>query len=122
MPHSALRLRKALEDAVYKLDPQGRDPALRQMVLIGHSQGGLLAKMLVIDSGSRLWDAFSSKPLVDLRVSAQTGDLLRQALFVKPLPEVRQVIFMATPQHGSFVAGSIMASFQGGSSRCQETS
>ena len=70
MPHSALRLRKALEDAVYKLDPQGRDPALRQMVLIGHSQGGLLAKMLVIDSGSRLWDAFGSKPLEDLRVSA----------------------------------------------------
>lgn len=113
MPYSALRLRQAIEDAVHKLDPQGRDPALRQMVLIGHSQGGLLAKMLVIDSGSRLWDAFSSTPLEDLRVSAQTRELLRQALFVKPLPEVREVIFMATPQHGSFVAGSIIGQLLG---------
>jgi pimeloyl-ACP methyl ester carboxylesterase len=48
-PFSALRLRTAIEDAVHELDPQGKDPMLRQMVLIGHSQGGLLAKMLVID-------------------------------------------------------------------------
>jgi pimeloyl-ACP methyl ester carboxylesterase len=113
MPYSALRLRKAIEDAVAKLDPQARDPAMRQMVLIGHSQGGLLAKMLAIDSGSRLWDAFSSKPLEELSVSAQTRDVLREALFVKPVPEVRRVIFLATPQHGSFVAGSIIGQLAG---------
>ena len=44
-PFSALRLRTAIEDAVRELDPQGKDPALRQIVLIGHSQGGLIAKM-----------------------------------------------------------------------------
>ena len=106
IPFSALQLRTALESAVHKLDPQGTNPALHDMVLIGHSQGGLLAKMLVIDSGSRLWDAFSSKPLDQFRVSESTRELLRQALFVKPLPEVRRVIFIATPQHGSYVAGS----------------
>jgi pimeloyl-ACP methyl ester carboxylesterase len=104
-PFSALRLRTAIEDAVHELDPQGKDPALRQIVLIGHSQGGLLAKMLVIDSGSRLWDSLSNKPLDQLQVSAQTRDLLRRAAFVTPVPEVRRVIFIATPQHGSFVAG-----------------
>jgi hypothetical protein len=113
MPYSALQLRNAIRDAVRQLDPQGRDPALRQIVLIGHSQGGLLAKMLVIDSGSRLWNAFSSKPPEQLRVSPETRDLLRQALFVKPLPEVRRVIFLATPQHGSFVAGSIIGRLVG---------
>jgi len=112
-PFSALRLRTAIEDAVHKIDPQGRDPALRQIVLIGHSQGGLLAKMLVIDSGSRIWDAFSSKPLEQLTVSAETRDLLRRAAFVTPLPEVRRVIFIATPQHGSFVAGSTMGQLLG---------
>jgi pimeloyl-ACP methyl ester carboxylesterase len=105
-PFSALRLRTAIEDAVHELDPQGKDPALRQIVLIGHSQGGLLAKMLVIDSGSRLWDSLSNKPLDQLQVSAQTRDLLRRAAFVTPLPEVRRVIFIATPQRGSFVAGA----------------
>jgi pimeloyl-ACP methyl ester carboxylesterase len=106
VPFSALQLRTALEAAVHRLDPTGRNPALHDMVLIGHSQGGLLAKMLVIDSGSRLWDTFSSKPLDELHVSESTRELLRRALFVKPLPPVRRVIFIATPQHGSYVAGS----------------
>jgi pimeloyl-ACP methyl ester carboxylesterase len=106
IPFSALQLRTALETAVRTLDPTGRNLALHQMVLIGHSQGGLLAKMVVIDSGARLWDAFSSKSLDQFHVSDSTRELLRQALFVKPLPEVRRVIFIATPQHGSYVAGS----------------
>jgi hypothetical protein len=105
-PFSALKLRKAMEAAVQRLDPEGKDPALRQAVLIGHSQGGLLAKFLVIDSGSRLWDAVSTKPLDQLPVSDQTRQLFRQAVFVKPVPEVTRVIFIATPQHGSYVAGS----------------
>jgi pimeloyl-ACP methyl ester carboxylesterase len=112
-PFSALRLRKAIEDAVHELDPQGKDPALRQIVLIGHSQGGLLAKMLVIDSGSRLWDALSNKPLDELSVSPETRALLRRAAFVRPVPEVRRVIFIATPQRGSFIAGATIGQFFG---------
>ena len=54
IPYSALLLREALQDAVTKIDPSGQDPALRHMVLIGHSQGGLLAKMLVVDSGNKI--------------------------------------------------------------------
>jgi pimeloyl-ACP methyl ester carboxylesterase len=104
--YSALQLRTALDAALRKLDPRGLDPALHHIVLIGHSQGGLLVKYLVIDSGTRLWDAFSTKGLDQLRVSDQTRALLRQGLFVKPTPEVTRVIFIATPQHGSFVAGS----------------
>ncbi len=109
MPYSALQLRTAIEAALHQLDPTGQDPALHDMVLIGHSQGGLLAKMLVIDSGSRLWDAVSSKPLDELRVSEETRGLLRRTLFVTPLPAVRCVIFIATPHRGSYVAGSWIA-------------
>ena len=105
-PFSALQLRTAIEKTLHAIDPEGKDPALKQIVLIGHSQGGLLAKMLVIDSGSQLWDGFSSKPLEELKVSDQTRDLLRKALFIKPVPQVRRVIFISTPQHGSYVAGS----------------
>ena len=36
------------------LDPEGTDPALRRMVVIGHSQGGLLTKTMVVDSGDAL--------------------------------------------------------------------
>lgn len=105
MPYSALLLRDALAETLQRIDPEGRDPALRQMVLVGHSQGGLLAKLLVVDSGTRLWDPISPKPLDSLALSEETRELLRRALFVKPADYVRRVIFISTPQRGSYVAG-----------------
>jgi len=102
---SALRLREALTTAVARLDPEGKDPALRRMILIGHSQGGLLVKMQVISSGDQLWNAVSTKPLDELKLTDQTRDLFRRGLFVEPVPEVARVIFICTPHRGSFVAG-----------------
>jgi Alpha/beta hydrolase family len=102
---SSLHLREALRGAVARLDPEGKDPALRQMVLIGHSQGGLLVKMQAITSGDRLWSAASSKPFDEVRLSDETRDLFRRGMFVEPVPEVSRVVFIATPHRGSFVAG-----------------
>lgn len=102
---SALHLREALQSAVARLDPAGRDAALRRMVLIGHSQGGLLVKMQAIESGDLLWDAVSRKPLDQLRLSDETRDLLQRGFFVEPLPEVARVVFISTPHRGSFLAG-----------------
>jgi triacylglycerol esterase/lipase EstA (alpha/beta hydrolase family) len=102
---SALRLREALSGAVAKLDPEAKDPALRKMVLIGHSQGGLLVKMQAIDTGDRLWNAVSRKPLEELRLSDETRELLQRGLFVEPLPYVSRVVFISTPHRGSYIAG-----------------
>jgi hypothetical protein len=96
-------LRDALKKAVQRLDPDGQDPELQRMVVIGHSQGGLLTKLLVIDSGTRLWDASFTRPLDELDVSDTTRELLRRARFVTPLPSVQRVIFLATPHRGSFL-------------------
>lgn len=101
---SAMLLREALADAVKRLDPDGRDGALRRMVVIGHSQGGLLTKMSVVNSGSRFWDAVSTKPFEEVTLSETTRSLLKQALFVEPLPFVGRVVFIATPHRGSFLA------------------
>ena len=38
-----------------RLDPEGDDACLRQMVVIGHSQGGLLTKLTAVDTGDRFW-------------------------------------------------------------------
>ena len=101
--YSAMLLRDALEGAIRRLDPDGQDPELQRMVVIGHSQGGLLTKLLVIDSGTRLWDASFTRPLDELDVSDTTRELLRRARFVTPLPSVQRVIFLATPHRGSFL-------------------
>jgi hypothetical protein len=105
IPLSALRLREALATAVARLDPEGTDPALRRMILIGHSQGGLLVKLQAIHSGDRIWNSASRKPLDELQLSDETRDLLRRALFIEPVPDVSRVVFICTPHRGSFVAG-----------------
>ena len=102
---SALLLRDSLTNAVEKLDPEGKDPALRQMVLIGHSQGGLLVKMQVVDTGDQIWNAASKVPLAELELSDTTRELIQSGLFVKPSPYVARVIFLCTPHRGSYVAG-----------------
>jgi hypothetical protein len=103
---SALRLRESLAGAVALLDPEGKDPALRRMVLVGHSQGGLLVKMQGIDSGDRIWNAVSRTPLDELRLTDENRGLLQRGLFVEPVPEVARVVFIATPHRGSFLAAS----------------
>jgi pimeloyl-ACP methyl ester carboxylesterase len=101
--YSALLLREAIRDAAHKLDPTGIDPTLSEMVVIGHSQGGLLAKALVVDTGDRVWDAIAYKPIDEVNLSPEDRDLLRQAVFIKPLPYVRRVVFIATPHRGSYL-------------------
>ena len=100
--YSGMLLRDALTKAVADLDPEGKDPGLEQMVVIGHSQGGLLTKMTVIDTGMNLWPF--RVPPDQLNVSAETRDLLVSALIFKPLPFVKRVVFIATPHGGSYQA------------------
>jgi hypothetical protein len=100
--YSAMLLRDALTKAVADLDPEGKDPGLKQMAVIGHSQGGLLTKMTVVDTGMHLWPF--SVPPEDLNVSAETRDLVSHALIFKPLPFVKRVVFIATPHGGSYQA------------------
>jgi pimeloyl-ACP methyl ester carboxylesterase len=103
--YSAGRLRAALTATVQELDPAGRDPALRCGVVIGHSQGGLLAKLTAVDSGTRFWDQVSRKPFDAIEVTPETRELLRQSGFFTPLPFVRRAIFIATPHRGALMAG-----------------
>ena len=104
-------LRNDLMKEINTLDPEGKDPALRQMVIIGHSQGGLLAKLTATDTGDKLWRAGSKKSIDDLDVDTKTRDLLRTNFFFQPLPCVSRVIFIATPHRGSYANTSFVQRF-----------
>ena len=54
--------RETLTRALHELDPRGKDAASSDVVLIGHSMGGLLAKTAVANAGTRVWDAAFSVP------------------------------------------------------------
>jgi len=108
---SAMRLRESLVAVRKDVDPDGKDPALNEMVVIGHSQGGLLTKMTVVDSGNRFWNIISKVPFDKAELDPETRDLLARALFVKPLPFVKRVIFIATPHRGSYMASNYFVKF-----------
>ena len=107
--YSSMLLRRSLEDAVARLDPEGADPALRRMIVMGHSQGGLLTKMTVVESGDAFWNNVTTTPFKDIKLSDETRALVERTVFVHPLPFVRRVAFVATPHRGSYVAGSWLA-------------
>jgi pimeloyl-ACP methyl ester carboxylesterase len=108
---SAMRLRESLIAVRKDVDPDGKDPALNQMVLIGHSQGGLLTKMMVVDSGNRFWNNVTSVPFDQVQLDPETRDLATRAMFFKPLPFVNEVIFIATPHRGSYMASNPIVKF-----------
>ena len=99
---SAAELRDALSDKVASLDPQEKDPALQQMVVVGHSQGGLLTKFTAVDTGDILVRALTGKNLDALEMPEESKDRLRHLLVLKPLSFVKKVIFLSTPHRGSF--------------------
>lgn len=98
---SAATFRQQLQAAVQTFDPNGQDPALQQMVLVGHSMGGLLSKLQVMQSGDTLWNLISTKPIGEITADPTVKQQLQAAFFFEPQPFVKKVVFIGTPHHGS---------------------
>ncbi|MCE2563631.1 triacylglycerol lipase [Komagataeibacter sp. FNDCF1] len=109
IPYSAWQLRHAITQAVARLGGVSADPALGHITLVGHSQGGLLARMLVIDPGERLWEGTAGRPLSSFHLNADTRALVEKTMFPTAMPEIQRVVFISTPQHGSYLAGLSVA-------------
>lgn len=101
---SAAQLRRQLADAVRQCDPQRQDPAMKNLVLVGHSMGGLHAKLQVVASGERMWDAVATVPFEQVRMPEQVRRWVKPAYFFEPLPFVNRVVCIATPHKGSALA------------------
>jgi pimeloyl-ACP methyl ester carboxylesterase len=103
---TAADLRRELDGLRDALDPRHEDPAFGQMVLVGHSMGGLVAKLLTQDSGDDFWRVVSKEPFDRLKASAEDLQEVRRVFYFEHETAVRRVIFLGTPHHGSKLSPS----------------
>ena len=107
--YSASLLRQELLTMRSQFDPDGTNCCFDQMVLVGHSMGGLLAKLMVQDSENLYWDSFFRRSYDEISLSPESKELLASVLFFETLPFIQRVIFLATPHRGSEIADSLFA-------------
>ncbi len=106
--YSASQLRKAIAGTVHALDPAGNDPGLRNMVLIGHSQGGLLVRLAVSDSTELDWESLGFRDIDAIDLEPEERRALEEVMIFEPVAGVTRAVFIATPHRGSFVAGGFL--------------
>jgi len=104
VPLSASRLRASLAEAEKAFDPDNNDSGLSRSVLVGHSMGGLVSRMQVIDSGDAFWKTWFTKPPEQVPLDGATSRAMRSSLLFKANPKVKRVVFIATPHRGSEIA------------------
>jgi hypothetical protein len=97
-PYSAAILREQLDEV------EKQFPKLKPMVVIGHSMGGCISRLLLTDSGNQLWMKIFGRPPDEVPLSPKTREYFRQELFFRHRPEIGRVIFIASPLRGSNMA------------------
>jgi pimeloyl-ACP methyl ester carboxylesterase len=99
IPYSALLLRRQLEAVNQAL------PGHRPIILVGHSMGGLLSRLMISDSGSdKVWRYFFGRSPAQTALSSEAKALVREALIFKPEQGIGRVLFISTPHRGSVIA------------------
>jgi pimeloyl-ACP methyl ester carboxylesterase len=101
---SAAQLRRDLRAARQLFDPRERSPALDQMVLVGHSMGGLLSRLQTVHSRDHFWSRVAKVPPTELEADSEVRAKLAETFYFLPSPSVRRVITLGTPHHGSRVS------------------
>jgi pimeloyl-ACP methyl ester carboxylesterase len=106
---TAADLRDSLATLRERFDPMHGDPALDNMVFIGHSMGGLVSRLLTVHSGDDFWHLVSAEPLDQLHAHPTTLQELKRVFFFDQQPYVKRVVFLGTPHHGSKLSPSLPA-------------
>lgn len=99
-PHSAALFRKELDEikSVY--------PDHQNVILIGHSMGGVISRALVTDAGNSIWNAVINRPPDQLGIDRESKRILRDALIFNARKDVARAIFIAAPHRGSELASN----------------
>lgn len=95
------QIRRALDDTIRHFDPKGTAPATNHMMLVGHSMGGVIARLLVSSSGDRLWSLVPEGRNLPTAQRAKLHRRLAPYLQFSPMPQVDSAVFLAAPHRGT---------------------
>lgn len=106
---SLARIRRAARQTLQHFDPNGTSTASHGMVLIGHSMGGVIARLLVSTSDEELWTTFQDKYVPEGAELDREDERLNRLLRFSPMPQVERAIFIAAPHRGTPFASNRIA-------------
>ena len=98
---SATQMRSDLHELRQTLDPARQYPVLDNIVLVGHSMGGLVSRMQTIESGDEFWKILSDKPFETIKGDESELQRIAAALYFHPNPSIKRVVTIGTPHRGS---------------------
>jgi pimeloyl-ACP methyl ester carboxylesterase len=78
----------------------------KNMVIIGHSMGSLVSRLMVTDAGDKLWIKAFGKPPAESRISGYSREMLLDALVFSDRKEIDRAIFFSAPHRGSVLASN----------------
>lgn len=96
--YSAMRLREELGKF------HRRYPGAQDLVLVGHSMGGILSRAQVTSVDRGDWDAIGEKKAFAFFARVQPGDLVDRSTCFTANPNVARAVFICTPHRGSEMA------------------
>lgn len=114
IPMNNAAIRKAILQTLNDLDPEGKSRASRDILLIGHSMGGILSRLMVSSSGEYLWNSLLEGRKLDFKLRRQAREQLHDYLFFEPLPQIGRAVFIAAPHRGTPFADKSIARFIAG--------
>lgn len=107
--YSAALIREDVQNLRSQYDAARTSRAVREIDLVGYSMGGNVARILATDIGDRLWNQIANRAFDETKFDPEDVPAIRRAIFWKPLPGVKTVIFIATPHRGTRMADASFA-------------
>ncbi len=103
--YNAHGMRNHLKKLQEFYNPNGNNPRLNNMIVIGHSMGGMLSNMQIRHSGDTLTKRVFTVPIAEVRkISALQKQKLKERLIYNADPNISRAVFVASPHRGSAIA------------------
>jgi pimeloyl-ACP methyl ester carboxylesterase len=100
--YSASLLRKEL-DGVKRAFPSSKE-----MIIVGHSMGGMISRLMVTDANDTIWRSMFGTPPAQTHVRGASRQLLEDAVVFDNREEIGTAIFIAAPHRGSELSNNFI--------------